>query len=68
MGGQTVTERVEPIRVMVVDDSAVIRGLFTRVLESSNDIRVVASVGDGALALKALIYAPTGGIVAAIGA
>jgi two-component system, chemotaxis family, protein-glutamate methylesterase/glutaminase len=39
---------------MVVDDSAVIRGLFTRVLESSDDIRVVASVGDGALALKAL--------------
>jgi len=39
---------------MVVDDSAVIRGLFTRVLESSDDIRVVASVGDGALALKAI--------------
>jgi two-component system, chemotaxis family, protein-glutamate methylesterase/glutaminase len=39
---------------MVVDDSAVIRGLFTRVLESSADIRVVASVGDGALALKAI--------------
>lgn len=39
---------------MIVDDSAVIRGLFTRVLESSEDIRVVASVGDGALALKAI--------------
>jgi len=39
---------------MIVDDSAVIRGLFTRVLENSDDIRVVASVGDGALALKAL--------------
>jgi two-component system chemotaxis response regulator CheB len=39
---------------MIVDDSAVIRGLFTRVLESDRDIRVVASVGDGALALKAL--------------
>jgi two-component system chemotaxis response regulator CheB len=39
---------------MIVDDSAVIRGLFTRVLESSSDIRVVASVGDGALALRAL--------------
>jgi two-component system chemotaxis response regulator CheB len=39
---------------MIVDDSAVIRGLFTRVLESDSDIRVVASVADGALALKAL--------------
>ena len=48
------TEQVDPIRVMIVEDSAVIRGLFTRVLEASNDIRVVASVGDGALALKAI--------------
>ncbi len=39
---------------MIVDDSAVIRGLFTRVLESDGNIRVVASVGDGALALKAI--------------
>ena len=48
------TEQTDPIRVMIVDDSAVIRGLFTRVLESDNDIQVVASVGDGALALKAI--------------
>ena len=48
------TEQTEPIRVMIVDDSAVIRGLFTRVLESDSNIRVVASVGDGALALKAI--------------
>jgi two-component system chemotaxis response regulator CheB len=39
---------------MVVDDSAVIRGLFTQVLESNDEIEVVESVGDGALALKAL--------------
>jgi two-component system chemotaxis response regulator CheB len=49
-----VTEQADPIRVMIVEDSAVIRGLFTRVLEANNDIRVVASVGDGALALKAI--------------
>lgn len=42
------------IKVMVVDDSAVIRGLFTQVLESNDEIEVVESVGDGALALKAL--------------
>ena len=42
------------IQVMVVDDSAVIRGLFTQVLESDNSIKVVASVGDGEQAIKAL--------------
>jgi two-component system chemotaxis response regulator CheB len=49
-----VTDKNDPIRVMVVDDSAVIRGMFTRFLEGYDDIRVVASVGDGALALKAI--------------
>lgn len=42
------------IRVMLVDDSAVIRGLFTRTLESDPEIQVVASVGDGKMALNAL--------------
>lgn len=44
----------QPYRIMVVDDSAVIRGLFTRILEDDPDIRVVASVGDGQMALNAL--------------
>ena len=39
------------IRVMVVDDSAVIRGLFARALEHDPEIRVVASVGDGRMAV-----------------
>lgn len=42
------------IRVMLVDDSAVIRGLFTRALEADPEIQVVASVGDGKMALNAL--------------
>jgi two-component system chemotaxis response regulator CheB len=42
------------IRVMLVDDSAVIRGLFTRALESDPELQVVASVGDGKMALNAL--------------
>lgn len=42
------------IRVMIVDDSAVIRGLVTRLLESDPDIRVVSSVGDGKMAVAAL--------------
>ncbi|TCS63477.1 protein-glutamate methylesterase/protein-glutamine glutaminase [Varunaivibrio sulfuroxidans] len=39
---------------MVVDDSAVIRGLMTRMLEEDPDIRVTASVGNGELAIKSL--------------
>lgn len=39
---------------MVVDDSAVIRGLITRMLESDPDISVVASVGNGQLAVNHL--------------
>ncbi len=42
------------IRVMLVDDSAVIRGLFTRSIESDREIEVVASVGDGQMAVNAL--------------
>lgn len=39
---------------MVVDDSAVIRGLITRMLEGDDDINVVASVGNGQLAVNQL--------------
>lgn len=42
------------IRVMVVDDSAVIRGLTKKILASDNEIEVVASVGNGEQAVKAL--------------
>src|SRR3546814_19215143 len=44
----------DPYRVMVVDDSAVIRGLLTRALEQDPTIKVAASVGNGEAALKAL--------------
>ncbi|HMK67618.1 MAG TPA: chemotaxis response regulator protein-glutamate methylesterase [Stellaceae bacterium] len=39
---------------MVVDDSAVTRGLLTRALESDPEISVVASVGDGQMAVAAI--------------
>jgi len=39
-------------RVMVVDDSAVIRGMITRILESSPGIQVVASAQNGEIALN----------------
>ncbi len=44
----------DPFRVMVVDDSAVIRGLFTRFLESDPAVSVIASVSNGQFALDAL--------------
>lgn len=44
----------DPYRVMVVDDSAVIRGLLTRALEKDPLVQVVASVGNGEAAIKAL--------------
>jgi len=42
------------IRVMVVDDSAVIRGFLTRFVESDAEIKVVSSVANGQRALKSM--------------
>ncbi len=44
----------DPYRVMVVDDSAVIRGLLTRFLEAEPEISVVASVSNGQMAIDRL--------------
>ncbi|HLI10712.1 MAG TPA: chemotaxis response regulator protein-glutamate methylesterase [Alphaproteobacteria bacterium] len=46
-------ERPGPYRVMIVDDSVVVRGLITRALEADPEIEVVASVGNGLQALNA---------------
>lgn len=48
------SKQAGPYRVMVVDDSAVIRGLLTRALESDPSIKVVTTVGNGQLAIDAL--------------
>jgi two-component system chemotaxis response regulator CheB len=45
------------LRVMIVDDSVVIRGLLSKALEADPAIRVVASVGNGEMALGALAKA-----------
>ncbi len=42
----------DAIRVMLVDDSAVIRGLITKMIAPDPAINVVASVADGAQAVK----------------
>ena len=44
----------DPFRVMVVDDSVVIRGLLTQFLEADPEISVIASVSNGQIALSKL--------------
>lgn len=59
---QVVSEKSEAfpgvIRVMVVDDSAVIRGIFRRTLDTDPQITVVASVGNGQHAVDSLARHP----------
>lgn len=62
-GRPTAPEPLRPWRVMVVDDSAVIRGLLTRILEKDPDIKVVASVGNGQMAVASLERSPVDVIV-----
>lgn len=44
----------DAVRVMLVDDSAIIRGLIKRMLDPEPDIEVVASASNGELAVKQL--------------
>jgi len=48
------TQRHEPLRVMVVDDSAVIRGLISRWIEAEPDLMVAASIRTGLDAVNQL--------------
>ncbi|MCR0981578.1 chemotaxis-specific protein-glutamate methyltransferase CheB [Roseomonas populi] len=45
---------VRPVRVMICDDSATVRGILARLLGADPGIEVVARVGDGRQALDAL--------------
>lgn len=54
MNKQEKAATIPPIKVMLVDDSAVVRGLYTRALESTPDIKVEASAADGVMALNNL--------------
>lgn len=44
----------KPFRVLVVDDSAIIRGLISRWLEEDDEIIVVGTAGNGRIALRSL--------------
>ncbi len=55
--GQPVVNEIEkpmnnPYRVMIVDDSAVIRGFLTRWLQDESEIEVVSSASNGLFALR----------------
>jgi two-component system chemotaxis response regulator CheB len=45
---------VRPIRVLLVDDSAVVRGLISRLLAEQPDMEVVATASNGAMGLRAV--------------
>ena len=47
-----------PLRVMVVDDSAVVRGLITRILEADPRIEVAASCSNGQMAVTQVARKP----------
>ncbi len=48
----TLTAQNEQVRVLVVDDSAVIRGLVSRWLASDSEIEIVATASNGAQAVE----------------
>jgi len=44
-----------PIKVMVVDDSAVIRGFVTKILDNCDDIKILSSAANGLIAVNNLV-------------
>ncbi len=60
---QTSQAGSEQLRVMVVDDSAAIRGAITRILESDPEIKVVCSASNGQAAIETLKRSPVDVVV-----
>ncbi len=54
VSGTASATAADAIRVMVVDDSAVVRGLICRMLEEDNEVEVVVSAANGKLAVEGL--------------
>lgn len=48
----------DPVRVMIVDDSAVIRGVLSRFVESDPGIKVAMMAGNGKLAVSHMAHGP----------
>ncbi len=47
-----------PVRVMIVDDSAIVRGFTARIFENDPEVRIVASCGNGEIALREIRKRP----------
>jgi two-component system chemotaxis response regulator CheB len=62
-GGSGAAGGAAPFQVMVVDDSAVVRGLVTRFLEQDPELQVAASCGNGKRAIEQLQRTPVDVIV-----
>ena len=62
-GGKGAGAQRSPFRVMVVDDSAVVRGLVTRFLQEDPDLSVAASCPNGLRAVEELQRTPVDVIV-----
>ncbi len=54
MIAESAQRHAEPVRVMVVDDSAVVRGLIARQFEGDRDVEVVCTASNGEIALREL--------------
>lgn len=52
------TPVVPPIRVLIVDDSAVIRGALGRIIDAEPDMKVATTAPNGRMALDALRHTP----------
>ncbi len=50
---------VDPIKVMLVDDSAIIRGLYRRMLGDCKEVEIVADAGNGEQAIRRLKETPS---------
>ncbi len=53
----------DKIKVMIVDDSAVIRGMTTSALEKSPNIEIISSVSNGQMAVNAIKSKPVDVVV-----
>lgn len=59
----TVVTSATPYRVMIVDDSAVIRGILARTLENEPDIVIATTASNGEQAVRLLAQTPVDVVV-----
>lgn len=58
--------RVEKIKIVIADDSAIIRGILEKALDANGDFEIIASVSNGRKAIDAIKYNPVDIIISDI--